>query len=331
MAADATAAPAAPAPISFADTASGPDAAMAALDAVLAGEGEGSEATPAGSEQAGSAAVAAPSEAAAGDAKPEGDKAPPETDAAAQVRKGFAKLADERQKLLELQGKARTEIATAQQWKDDAEAFKTFREDPGAFVLAHLEAEKVNALLDHIAKGTKSPEAQEIDRMKAERQRERDEATQQAQIRKVDEWKAGITKNVTDAGEKFDLVNSLGLHGDVIDVITAYYDKHTTRDEKGNVVQHAILPWETAAEYVENERAERIAKSKTYGKRAPAAPAATPAAAKDATSEGKPPAPKRTGTPTLSSVSVAETPVAASELSKDPHERERQILAELGL
>lgn len=332
MAADATAAPAAQAApaVSFADVSSGPDAAMVALDAALAEGAPGGDATPAGDGAPAPAAAAPAAATEATDAKPS-DAAPNDVDGA-RLRRGYSKLEADRQKVIELQNQARSQIAQAEQWKADAEAFKAFREDPGAFVLSQLKPDQVNKLLDRIAAEERSPEARRLDEIEARQERERTEATQAAQVRKVEEWKAGIVKGITEAGEKYDLVNALGLHGDVIDVITKYYEKNSERDDKGNVTKPAILPWETAAEAVENTRAERIEKaSKKFGKRAPAAPAATPVVVKDATSDGKPPAPKRTGTTSLSSVPVAEAPVAASQLSADPVERERQILAELGL
>jgi hypothetical protein len=336
MAAEATAAPATQAAISFADGPAAADPAMAALDAVLSGEG--GEAAPAGGETAaeakpaGEPAAAAP---AATEPKAEAKTEPPSNDVeAARLRKGFSKLAEREQKLLERENAARDALAQAQGLREKADRFAEFEKDPVAFFLANPDAEQLNKLLAGITALEKSPAERRLDEIEARQKREREQSERDTQVKKAQEWREGIAKNIRDAGERFDLVNSLGLHGDVINVMTAYYEKHSKRDEKGNVIEPAILPWETAAEAVENTRAEWLDKnSKRYGKRTPAAAApATPAPSKEANaSDGTKPAPKRTGNPTLSNVPVAEAPVTPGQLSLDPAERERQVLAELGL
>jgi hypothetical protein len=331
MAAEATAAPATQAAISFADGPPAADAAMAALDAVLNGEGEaaatGGETTTE-AKPAGEAAAAAP---AATEAKVE---TPSNDVEGARLRKGFSKLAEREQKLVERENAAREALARTEGIREKAEKFAEFEKDPVAFFLANPDTEQLNKLLAGITALEKSPAERRLDEIEARQKREREQSDYEGQVAKAKEWRDGVAKNIRDAGERFDLVNSLGLHADVISVMTSYYDKHSKRDEKGNVVEPAILPWETAAEAVENTRAEWLDKnSKRYGKRTPAATTTeTPASSKEATaSEGTKPAPKRTGNPTLSSVPVAEAPVSAGQLSMDPAERERQVLAELGL
>jgi hypothetical protein len=317
MSAEATAAPATQSAISFVDVPAA-DAAMAALDAVLGGD--------VGDAPADAPVTAAPAVAEAKAAEP---KVEATSDVeAARLRKGFTKLADREAKLVERENAARTALANSEGYRAKAEKFEEFERDPVAYFLANPNGEQINKLLQGIQGLEKSPAERRLDEIEARQKRERDEGEHASKLRKVEEWRDGIAKNVRDAGERFDLVNTLGLHGNVIDVITAYYEKHSTRDDKGNVIEPAILPWETAAEAVENTRSEWLDKnSKRYGKRTPAAEPP-----KDATnSDGTKPAPKRTGNPTLSSVPVAEAPVTAGQLSKDLDERERQVIAELGL
>lgn len=330
MAAEATAAPATQAAISFADGPPAADAAMAALDAVLNGEGEAAAVgeTTTEAKPAGEAAAAAP---AATEAKAE---TPTNDVEGARLRKGFSKLAEREQKLVERENAAREATARAEGYREKAEKFTEFEKDPVAFFLASPDTEQINKLLHGIQALEKSPAERRLDDMEAKQRKEREKADHESRVRTAQEWREGIAKNIRDAGERFDLVNSLGLHMDVIAVMTNYYETRSKRDDKGNIIEPAILPWETAAEAVENDRAERVEKnSKRYGKRTPAATTTeTPASSKEATaSEGTKPAPKRTGNPTLSSVPVAEAPVSAGQLSMDPAERERQVLAELGL
>ena|SRR6202142_590548 len=299
---------------SFVDGESSADNADAILDEVLGGEAPAADAPADGA----AASVA------------DADKTPPavpEAPQAVQLRKGFAKLAEDRQKVQELQADARAKVQAAQQFAVKAQAhdqlLARLREDP-AGVIAELGDEAINKALQGFIDREKSPAEREVAKLRAETERDKAAREQAETERVVANWRNDIATKV-QADERFDLVNTFGLHNDVIDVITTYYEKHSERDGNGNVVVPAILPWDTAAQAVEDHRAALIEKSKRYGKRAPAAeqkkdtpPAKTPAAAKRPTTS-------------LSSVPVSEAPAREEDLPMDPDERERRILAEFGL
>jgi hypothetical protein len=297
---------------SFVDGESGADSADAILDEVLTGEAPAEGDKP------------------VAEAPAEGEKTPPpaaaaETPQAKQLRQGFAKLADERQKVLELQADARRQVQAAQQYAAKAEAHDTLtarlREDP-AGVIAELGDEAVNKTLQGFIDREKSPAEREVAKLRAETERDKAARIQQEQERVAADWRNGIAAKV-QADERFDLINAFNLHNDVIDVITSYYEKHSERDGKGNVTVPAILPWDTAAQAVEDNKAAALEKSKRYGKRAPSAPPSTPSA--------KTQAPAKRAPTSLSSVPVAEAPHREEDLPMDPDERERRILAEFGL
>lgn len=328
----ASAAAASPASMSFLDTAAGADPAAAILDEVLSGAAPAGEAAPAaegGEAEAkpdgGTPAAAKPTEAAAAE--------PPATDIeAARLRKGFAKLADERQKLVDLQNTARAATQTAQQYAEKArkhdELTAAIGSDPAGFLLAHGGEALVQKALKGFIDMEKSPAEREIAKVRAELA-DRDAKAEQRRIEDAAAGWRNQTIAKVQADERFDLVNTLGLHGDVINVITAYYDKHSERDDKGNVTKPAILPWETAAQAVEDTRAALLDKSKRYGKRAPAAEATPP---KDATPAKPAAAPAKRAPTSLSSVPVAETPHLEDDLPTDDLDaRQAQILAEMGL
>jgi hypothetical protein len=287
--------------------------------------------------------VAAPAE---GGAQP-GDKpaapaepakdAPPSNDIeAAKLRKGFAKLADEKQKAIELQNQARAEIARAQSFAPKAQKYDELvaklEADPAGFILAHGGEGLVQKALQGFIDQEKSPAEREVAKLRKENDEREHQRAQRETEQTARAWREGVVAKV-QGDERFDLVNSLGLHGDVIDVMTRYYEVHSKRDDKGNVVEPAILPWDTAAQAVEDQRAAMIEKSKRYGKRMPAATTpATPAPKKDAPSAKQQLASAKKAPTSLSSVPVAESPAPSDdELSMDPDERERQLLAQLGV
>src|SRR5262245_17715116 len=331
--AEAGAAPAAPAPtgepkaLDF--TADGPaDRGDAILDEVLAGTEPEPAAEPA-------AEPAKPTEEPKQAETPVAEPAPEPTNdiEAAKLRKGFAKLADERQKALDLQNKAKIEIAAAQSYAGKAqkhdEIVAALEADPAGFLLKHGGDALVQKALQGFIDQEKSPAEREIAKLRAEQTKDREEREQRQVAETAANWRRDITSKV-QADERFDLVNTLGLHNDVIDVITQYYQKHSERDEKGNVTVPAILPWDQAAQAVEDHRSGLLSKSKRYGKREPAAAAV--AAEKDAPPAKKQPAPVKKAPTTLSSVPVAETPALQDDLpTNDNDERERRILAEFGL
>jgi hypothetical protein len=325
--------------MSFADSGA-PDPADAILAEVL---GEGGEA-PAAEGAAGEPAEgeAAPAE---GEVTAEGEPtsaaaapAAAETPEAAKLRRAWAKFHGERQETLELQQSAKRAIAEAEGFRTKASRFDALvarlNDDP-AGALEELEAAGLKDLSNRVLQGfidrEKSPAEREVAKMRRELA-ERDARERQAAAeRQATEWRQGVQRQVEAAGEKFDLVNSLGLHSQVIDVMTGYYERHSERDGAGNVTKPAILNWETAAQWVEDHHAQRLEASKRYGKRAPASQVTPPATATKDASSAKPQSAPAKRAPTLSAVPVAEAPPKGGELSSDPDVRFRQVMAEMGL
>jgi hypothetical protein len=310
--------------LSFLDGDTSADPAAVILDEVLGGEPASTEA-PAEGEAA---------------AKPDPTPATPESAAAeppeaVKLRKGFAKLAEDRQKLLELQGAARAEKAAAQQYAAKAEAHdklvERLRADP-AGVIAELGDEAIEEALQGFIDREKSPAERETAKLRADIERDKAERLRQEQERVAADWRNNITRQVA-ADERFDLVNTLGLHGNVIDVITGYYEKHSERDDNGNVTVPAILDWAIAAQAVEDHRAQLIERSKRYGKRAPTDETPATPGKKDATpAKATPAVPAKKPPTSLSSVSVAEGPSTEEEFPVDDlEERQRRVLASLGI
>jgi hypothetical protein len=302
-------------PISFADDTGG-DAVSTLLDEVLSGAPEASEAEPAKPEPV----------------KPvEPEPAKAEAPDAVRLRKGFAKLAEERQKVIELQNAARAEKASAASYIEKAkrfdEAVELLGKDPVAFLKANGGEEMLQRTLQGMIDAEKSPESRRIDQLEKQAKADKEAAAQREQEAVVTKWRNDIAAKV-QADDRFDLVNSFGLHGEVIDVITGYYEKHSERDDKGNVTVPAILPWDTAAQAVENTKAERLEASKRYGKRAPVVVEPP----KDAPKAKDTPAPAKRAPTSLSAVPVAETP-SEDEVFPDGNTDERfnQVMKSLGM
>lgn len=332
---------AAPASMSFVDATEGADPAAAILDEVLAGgdaaapvEGdapvEGVEAAPEGDATPGDK----PAEPAAAAAEPTKDTPPTDIEAA-KLRRGFAKLAEERQRLVELQNSARAERAAAQSFATKAqkhdELLSALERDPAAAILAHGGEALVQKALQGFIDMEKSPAEREVAKLREERDRDKAADRQREMEATAERWRNDIVGKVR-SDDRFDLVNTMGLHGEVIDVISGYYDKHSQRDDKGNVTVPAILSWEQAAQAVEETRAAMLDKSKRYGKRTPAAAEGTTPAKKDAPPAKQQPAAAKKAPTSLSSVPVADTPHTEDDLpTEDLDERERQLLAQLGV
>lgn len=301
------------------DAADGGDASDAArMDAILnevLGEGEtAATGTPAAAEPA--AADAAP----AADAKP-ADDAAAEAPQDAQLRKGFAKLAAEKERLLTLQGEARTAIQTAKSFEDKAKQFDTLSAeldgDVAQLVMKRGGADAIKKLLDDIVALEKSPAERRLDAMDRERKADLEKAQQAEQQRTVAAWQRSVVDKVTEGGEKFDLVNTLGQQAVVVEMITQHYVSHNGE----------ILDVDIAARALEETLAGNLSKSKKFGPRG-AAPAEKPPAT--APSKGTP-APKQTGATSLSSVHASEVPATGGDdLPADEKQRFDKVLAELG-
>lgn len=318
--------------VNFSDDAPAVDPGDAILDEVLGGEAPAEGEKPAeGEADEDKTPLAKP-------AKPE--EKPPEAPAndieAAKLRKGFAKLAEERQKLVEAQNTARAATAAAGQYREKAEKHDalvaSIEKDPAAFLLAHGGEPLVQKALQGFIDMEKPAGEREAAKLRAEWEadkkatKEREEQRQREQV--VENWRNDIVGKVK-SDERFDLVNSLDLHADVIGVITKFYEVHSERDHEGKVTKPAILQWDVAAQAVEDARAAKLESSKRYGKRTPAA--ATPQeSTKDAPPAKTTPAPAKKAPTSLSSVPVAESPASADDLPSDDNaERERRLLAEL--
>jgi hypothetical protein len=255
----------APASMSFVDETDGADPAAAILDEVLTGapapvEGEapaeGAEAAPDGDAAPGDK----PAELAAAAAEPV-KETPPTDIEAAKLRRGFAKLAEERQRLVELQNSARAERAAAQSFATKAqkhdELVSALERDPAAALLAHGGEALVQKALRGFIDMEKSPAEREVAKLREERDRDKAADRQREIEATAARWRNDIIAKV-QADERFDLVNSMGLHREVTDIITGYYDRYSKRDDKGNVVEPAILPWEAAAQAAEDHRAAML-------------------------------------------------------------------------
>lgn len=253
------------------------------------------------------------------DAKPKEEKkdepkAEDETPDAKKLRQGFAALARDRAKLRDREAAASATLEKAKGFQSKAELLDTVLQrmdtDPVGLLRERGGEALVDKFLDAVVASEKSPAEVEVAKLRAEREQEKAEAKQREQLQTVATWKAGIAKHVQDAGEKYDLVNSLGQHEAVVEVITQYYQKHNG----------AVLDVETAAQAVEDTLSAGLAKSKKFGAREPV---------KTTQPSKGTPAPARKG-PTLSSVHSSELPPSEDDLPLDPTERFNRVMAGIG-
>ena len=247
-------------------------------------------------------------------------EAPPVVEAPhdVQLRKGFAKLAADKQRLVELQNEARTTTERAKSFETKASEHDRFlaelAADPAKALHARGGKELIDKLLDGIVAMEKSPAEKRLDEFeRAQKAREQAE-TQRQQETQVNQWRQTVADHVTQASEKYDLVNTLGQHAAVIEMIV---QRHAATGQ--------VLDTDVAAQALEETLAAHLAKSKKFG---PRGPAATPTTQSNGNA-----APKQTGTTTLSAVHASEVPVRTdgSTLPLDPEERYRKVMSELGL
>lgn len=312
------------------------DAALAAAMADDAGEADADETVAASGEGETPADGGEPALEGETPAEPREAKAPKDKDAEptepaklrvaieaevrTKLRGEFSALARDRSKLRERESAAAATEQRAQAHVQKAQAFDqvvTRLLGGDVSVIRELAPDRaddvINKLLDGIVASEKSPAEREVERMRREL-KARDEATQIAQQKAtVDAWQAGVRREVETAGERFDLVNSLGQHDAVIATIEAYYTKYP-----GNV-----LPVEDAAQAVEDTLAKGLAKSKKFGARAPVNNAKP--------STGNPaPSVRKGGSTTLSSVPSGELPSSDDSLPlDDPKARFDAVMASL--
>lgn len=330
----------------FVDADSGEDSSASILDDVLAGreapaegatEGEGADSgeSSTGSEGQEEGEAKKLEAKAADPAKPA-----PETPQDAQLRRGFAKLNQQRQEVLQLQARAHQELKAATGYRQTAEQhnglIQLLSTDPVA-AIEQLEAAGLkdlsNAILQGFVDREKSPAEREIAKFRKEREQEKEQQTQAEQARQIEGWKADIARNVAAGGEKYETVNALGIHEEVVKVMTGYYELHSQRGPDGEISIPAVLPWEIAAQAVEKAWSDKLENTKRWGKRAPSPQgSAASATGKDASSVTRSAAPvKKPASQSLSRIPSGEAPSSSKDLPIDPDERFRALMEEMDL
>jgi hypothetical protein len=226
--------------------------------------------------------------------KPKEEKKPPEDEktVSEKNRREFAAIAKERGKLREreagLVAREKAIEATTSKAKAFDDVRKRIHEDPAGLLREAGGEELINKLLDHLGQATLSPAEQEVQKLRKELDADKANQKQREQQQLIADHKRQIAAEVEKAGETFDLVNSLGEHDAVYDVIVGYHGKYGT-----------VLPTAVAAQAIEDGLQARLGKSKKFGARG----AVTPAQA----STGNPP-PKKKSNTTLSSVAAGAVP-----------------------
>lgn len=262
--------------------------------------------------------------------------APPLANAAAEavrLRKGFAKLAQERQAVVAKTNEANAAIERAKTFEASHKTLQDLpariKADPLAF-LAELGIDSM-ALMDRVIETEKSPVERRMEKLERELAAERETAAK-AQVEReardkeardaktVADWRE---RNVTAAAadpEKFDLILSLGQEEVVHETCLNYLQTH------GKILDPVI-----AAEYVEKNLRQQVQKSKfakSLGQSTPAAPAAKPVVANAQRSNGTP-APKHTGPTTLAGVASGDSAPSAAEYPEDDEARMAAVLREM--
>ena len=267
--------------------------------------------------------AAKPKEEAKKDDKPEPQKLREaiEAETREKLRGEFTALARDRKKLRERESAIAAKEQGSQAYVQKAQAFDQIVQrlaagDHGVFRELYGERadEVTNKFLDGIVASEKSPAEREVARLRAEREQEKAQAKLAEQQRTIAEWQSSVRATVEAAGERFDLVNSLGQHAAVIQTIEDYYVKYPG----------AVLPVEDAAQAIEDLLAKGLERSKKFGARAPVTNAQPSKAGSPAPTARKEPK------PTLSSVPVSELPAGADDLPLDPDKRFKAVMAGLG-
>jgi len=246
--------------------------------------------------------------------------APTQTDAV--LRAGFRKLEAEKQKVLELQAEAKTAIDKAKAADD---FFAELESDPAAALLGRGGEALVDKVIDAIADLSKPSAEREVAKLKREL-KAKDEAAAKAraeadQAATIARWQKGIVDEVTAAGEKYDLVNSLGYQNAVIDMITQHY-----------AATKQTMSTAQAAAKLEDFLEGNLSKSKKFGSRGTQAAATTPAA-KPQPAQGSAPQkpPKQQGATTLAAIHPTEVTVEDGDIQEmDPRKRFDAVMASLG-
>ncbi len=150
--------------------------------------------------------------------KPEAEKAVSEKN-----RREFAAIAKERGKLREREAALIQRETAAKALEPRAKAFddvrKRIHEDPVGLLKEAGGEELINKVLDQLGSATLSPAEQEVQKLRKELDADKARIKQQQDQQLINDHKRSIAAEVEKAGETFDLVNSLGEHEAVYDVI----------------------------------------------------------------------------------------------------------------
>lgn len=230
------------------------------------------------------------------------------------LSKGFLELTRKTQKLTERERAIEEREKKLTEAKNTSEALEQeFLADPLTFIRKRgYDYEKLTELVVSGKKpaGT-DPETQrlqkELDKLKADQVRRDQESVQRENQAQISQFRADVKELVVTGGEKYELINALGEHQMVEDVIIQY------AKETGEVADY-----ELAAEYVEAEleqKYERGLKTKKISGKLKFSPVPQP-------SDERPSAiPARKGPRTLTN---ASTEAGADPVSK-PLTREQRL------
>jgi ketosteroid isomerase-like protein len=267
--------------------------------------------------------------------------APPALDVAAEtkrLRKENLRLISDRQTLVQKTNEANQAIERAKTFEADALAYRnleaTVAADPIAFVLKYGKLgdgeEGVQKLLDKVIEMEKSPTERRLEALERERKEERaaaekaeterrERAAMEADNRAIATWKDNTANFAKTDPDKYDLINSLDMGPAVVEACLEYHRIHK------------VLPTaEVAADFVERRLRAGVKQSKFIkglsAASTPAAPAATQS--KAAPSNGTP-APKQSGSSTLTDVASGSSAPSAAEYPQDDLDRHNAVLAEM--
>lgn len=252
--------------------------------------------------------------------KPKEEPAPAAEDTpdALKLRKGFAALARDRQKMHEREAAADAAIAEAKQHTEKAQRHDSLlarlKESPHEVIKEVGGDALVTSMLKAIAAEEKSPAEREVDRLRDEWAKDKAATKQREEQAAVMQFHQGVHSAVAAAGEKYDLVNTLAAvlptREACVEIIQQYYNKFNG----------AVISADIAAEALETGLKKALSGSKTFGPReAVKPPAATPAKPK-ATTNGT----------TLTSVASGDHPPPANGYPLDDDQRFEAVMKELG-
>lgn len=240
--------------------------------------------------------------------------------------KGFAALAREEQRIRGERQALKAEQQAIAQHRAVLDAIAKAKENP----LAALQATGLTyeQLTEWILQNQQEPT--EADRLAAleKREQERQErakadeekAKQDVAAKQIETFKGNLTKAITDAGEKYELINAEGAHEAVWEVIEGNFEK-----------TGQVMAWADAADLVEKHLEERAKKLLAAKKLQPKTEQKQDAPAAPAKSESQKTGPESDQGSTERTLTNRSTTGSSSErpapLPLDPDERTRAIVA----